>query len=382
MARTDHRSSRRLRLPRRPGCGQGRSGRGGGGFTLLELLITMVLSALVISAAGTAMVTHLRSGERSEALERQRADWSRSTFFLDAEVALSQAVISDAAGLAALTIPATCTGITKAQLRFALRLQPQLPLVLYAVKASDPPWLPANSLYRCGPDIDANGAYSDPTAQLRLLVDGLDAAAAGGGLSVDGGSDARRLTYTLGVLGLARMRYSQSSTSQGRVDPFYVRPVATGLCWSTTNITDPVSGLVTVVCNGVTVAGRPDLVVEQFNANSATLSASLGNVRLFGTTGNDTLTTGAGDDTLVGRSGNDSLNGGAGFNRYLPGPGNDTVTGGSGVDVVFLDGGRSATSLGAGCSRSSCSLSSSAEGSDSLTAVDVLVFTDQIQWLP
>lgn len=348
------------------------------GFTLVELLISLLVGGLVVVAGGTALLTHLRSSERAEALERQRADWTRSTFFLDAEVALSQEVISGTA-LATLAIPPTCSALTSGDLRVALRLQPNMAPVLYAVKASEPPWLPANSLWRCGPDIAASGAYAtDTTPRLRLLVDGLDGTAAGGGLEVAAAGDDRRLTYTLGLLGLARTTYSQRSTSQGRVTPYYVRPQENGLCWSSTNITDPTTGAVKVVCNGITPAGQPDLVVEKFGASSATLSATLGNVRLRGTTGTDSLTTGSGDDALVGLAGNDSLSGGLGFNRYLPGPGNDSVTGTSGVDVVFFNGPRGTYSLSASCSRAACSVSSTTEGTDSLVSVDVLVFTDQV----
>ncbi len=353
------------------------------GFTLVELLVSLLVGGLVVAAAGTALLSHLRSSERAEALERQRADWTRSTFFLEAEVALSQEVISGTA-LAALTIPATCAALSSANLRFALRLQPNIAPVLYAVKPSEPPWLPANSLWRCGPEIDATGAYAaDTTPSLRLLVDGLDGAASGGGLSVSAAADDRRLTYTLGLLGLARNTYSQRSTSQGRVMPYYVRPPDSGVCWSSTNISDPDTGALKVVCNGVVPSGQADLVIEKHSNNpsgntSATLTATGGNVRLRGTPGNDVLTSGAGDDALVGLAGNDNLSGGGGFNRYLPGLGNDAVTGGGGVDVVFFDGLRSAYTLSAGCSRASCSVISAAEGSDSLTNVDVLVFTDQV----
>lgn len=350
------------------------------GFTLVELLVTTLVGGLVLTAAGTALITHLRSSEPLEALERQRADWSRSTFFLEAEVALSREVISGAP-LTALAIPATCSGISHADLRLALRLQPNMAPVLYAVKASESPWQPANSLWRCGPDIIASGAYDSTSPhRLRLLVDGLDGAAPGGGLSVTAATDDRQLNFTLGLLGLARNTYSQRSISQGRVTPYYERPDAKGLCWSNTNI--PATGTPQVVCNGdlAGISTVLSLVVEKPNSTTFNLASTIGswsgNLRVLGTSAANTFFTGRGDDVLVGLAGDDRLSGGAGFNRYLPGTGNDTVTGGNDVDVVFY-GPRSAYSLSSGCGRAACTVTSTTEGTDSLTLVDVLVFTDQ-----
>jgi prepilin-type N-terminal cleavage/methylation domain-containing protein len=351
------------------------------GLTLVELLVAIVIAGLVITAAGTALLGHLRSSKELEALERQRSDWSRSTFFLDAEVSLSQEVITARAALDALPIPVACSVINQAQLRFALRMQPELPLVLYAVQPSSGSWLADNSLVRCGPAINADGAYSDATPQLQLLVDGLDGSAAGGGLEIQS-TNKRLLSFTLALRGLASSTTSQQSTSQARANPFYERPDERTLCFDTSNI--PASGAVQVVCNpGVNtalIAATANLIVEAWPAAGTTatsITATNGHVRLLGNAASNSLSSGSGDDSLIGLAGNDSLSGGGGLNRYLPGPGNDTVIGGSGVDVVFFDGPRSAYTLN-NCSRSACSVSSTTEGTDTLSNVEVLVFSDGV----
>jgi prepilin-type N-terminal cleavage/methylation domain-containing protein len=354
------------------------------GLTLVELLVAIVIAGLVITAAGTALIGHLRSSKEAEALERQRSDWSRSTFFLDAEVSLSQEVITDQARLSRLTIPASCSAISPSQLRFALRLRPDLPLVLYGVQPSSGSWLPDNSLVRCGPAINADGSYGDATPQLQLLVDGLAGNAAGGGLEIES-PDGRQLSFTLALRGLASSTISQQSTSQARANPFYERPDERTLCFSSSNI--PASGAVQVICNpganAALIATTANLIVEAWPATATTgtsITATTGNLRLLGNAGSNSLSSGSGDDSLVGLAGNDSLSGGAGLNRYLPGPGNDTVNGGSGVDVVFFTGPRSAYTLTT-CSRSSCSVTSSAEGTDSLSNVEVLVFGNEVEYL-
>lgn len=105
-----------------------------------------------------------------------------------------------------------------------------------------------------------------------------------------------------------------------------------------------------------------------------------------GTLEADELNGGSGNDTLVGRGGNDQLNGGTEENSYLPGEGNDTVMGGSGLDIVFYSGPRSDYSLSGGCSKASCTVTASgasaADGSDTLTGVEILIFNDARVDLP
>ncbi|MGY4830464.1 beta strand repeat-containing protein [Sphaerotilaceae bacterium SBD11-9] len=68
-----------------------------------------------------------------------------------------------------------------------------------------------------------------------------------------------------------------------------------------------------------------------------TITVSLQNQTLTGTSGADSLVGGDGNDTLSGAGGSDSLLGGAGNDRLDGGTGTDTLVGGSGDDIYIVD---------------------------------------------
>ena len=137
------------------------------GFTLVELLLAGSMSVLVLGLAAAAMISHIRTGARVEALERQRSDWNRTTRFIEAEVALSEAVLTN---LVDAAVPAGCGSVAAADFRFALRIRPDLPQAIYVVRRSLPPWTPDNSLLRCGPEIDAEGRYRTGVEPVMALL--------------------------------------------------------------------------------------------------------------------------------------------------------------------------------------------------------------------
>lgn len=343
------------------------------GFTLVELLIAASMSVLVLGLATAAMISHIRTGARVESLERQRGDWNRTTHFIEAEVALSEAVITQLSGI---TVPGSCGSVAAADFRFALRIRPDLPPAIYVVQPSLPPWTPDNSLLRCGPDIDADGRYRigvEPV--MALLMDGLEAAATGGGLEVrPNAADPRSLELVLAIRGLGSQAFRQAASSQGRVAPYYVRPEDSTACGDAAN---PPAG---TICDGRPGSGA-DEILEKVGASAVQLSGGGGNDRLRGSSGNDTLVGGAGNDVLIGRGGNDQLQGGSGgTNLFLPGAGNDSVYGGSGVDVLFLPYASNALTLGS-CSRFSCSVRTP-EGTVLGQGLELLVFADRTLPLP
>ena len=63
------------------------------GFTITELVVAAAIGLLTASVAGQALVSHLESSERAEAMERQRNDWARTTHFIESEIALSERLI-------------------------------------------------------------------------------------------------------------------------------------------------------------------------------------------------------------------------------------------------------------------------------------------------
>ena len=86
-----------------------------------------------------------------------------------------------------------------------------------------------------------------------------------------------------------------------------------------------------------------------------------------GTNGNDTLTGTAGVDTLDGLLGNDVLRGNAG---------NDSIAGGGGIDIAVFGGMRSQYGVTKGALTTTVADQSSADGTDTLTAVERLQFAD------
>ena len=106
------------------------------GFTLTELLVAAFIGMLTATVAGQTLVSHLQSSEKAEAMERQRNDWSRTTSFIEAEIALSERLIKYSSNV---LIPSGCpinTNSTPSEFRFAIDMRRDLPLVIYAVKAS------------------------------------------------------------------------------------------------------------------------------------------------------------------------------------------------------------------------------------------------------
>ena len=386
------------------------------GFTLPELLIAAAISLITAAAAGDLLISHIRTGERAEALERQRSDWSRTTNFLEAEVALSERVFVPDLGAAnplPVAVPRDCN-LSTSEVRLELDLRRDLPPVIYGVKASGNGWMGENTLWRCGPSINVDGTYSNELS-LSPILDGLDGAAEGGGLTATTASNNKSVNFMLALKGHARITYRQQDSARSRITPLYARPSENSLCdasnlvklegsSSTADKLVMAIGLVqagedVLICGrgfgSSAVGATGDTITGSDNANDileggdygeATLNGLGGNDVLRGTLEADELNGGSGDDTLVGREGDDQLNGGTEENSYLPGPGDDTVTGGSGLDIVFYSGPRSDYSLSGGCSKSSCRVTASgastADGSDNLTAVEILIFDDARVDLP
>lgn len=368
------------------------------GFTLPELLIAAAISLFTATVAGNVLISHIRSSERAEAMERQRSDWSRTTGFLEAEIALSERVLDDETKIAT---PKSC-GFNTGEFRLGLDLRRDLPPVIYAVRPSTSHWLPANTLWRCGPGLNSDGSYNN-TLTLAPILDGLDSADGSKGGFTATALDAKRATFTLALKGHARITYTQQDVARSRINPLYARPSENSLCDAANlvrlegradeadslvmNIAQVQLGEDVLICGrgvGTTATGATgDQITGSDNANDileggdygrSTLNGLGGNDVLRGTLEADTLNGGAGDDVLVGRDGDDTLNGGSEKNSYLPGGGNDTVVGGSSLDVVFFNGNRADYTLGS-CSKTSCSISGP-DGDDTLQNVEILIFND------
>ena len=374
------------------------------GITLPELLIAVAISLLTATVAGDLLISHIRSSERAEAMVRQRSDWSRTTSFIEAEVALSERVIDLARNIA---IPVAC-GFNDDQFRIGLDLRRDLPPVIYAIKPSTTGWLPQNTLWRCGPGLNNDGSYNS-ILTLAPIVDGLDGSADGAGFTATASTDAKQAAFTLALKGHAKVTYSQQDSAHTRISPLYSRPNENSLCDAANLVrlegsADKADSLVmsiaqvqvgedVLICgrgfgssavgaqgDNITGSDGANDILEAGDYGRATLDGKGGNDVLRGTLEADILNGGSGDDVLIGRDGHDTMTGGSEQNSYLPGTGNDTVNGGPNLDVVFFSGQRADYTL-SNCSKTSCSVSGP-DGTDTLNNVEILIFLDARVDLP
>ena len=122
----------------------------------------------------------------------------------------------------------------------------------------------------------------------------------------------------------------------------------------------------TVIENAI--GGAADDVITG-NSAANILRGNGGLDRLLGEGGNDRLLGHAGADTLEGGAGSDTLDGGAG---------DDRLTGGDGIDYGAYSGARSAYTITRDATAGTISVSSTADGTDLLTGVERLQFSDKV----
>jgi len=114
---------------------------------------------------------------------------------------------------------------------------------------------------------------------------------------------------------------------------------------------------------------------------NASLGFATGNVTIVdndkvGTSGRDTLTGGTGNDWISGLAGDDSLSGGAGNDTLIGGAGNDTLDGGSGTDTAVYAGVRSNFTITKTPNGYTVAAKTGSEGTDTLTNIERLKFSD------
>lgn len=361
------------------------------GFTLTELLVAAFIGMMTATVAGQSLVSHLQSSEKAEAMERQRNDWSRTTSFVEAEIALSERLINNSSNV---LIPSGCS-IAPSEFRLAIDMRRDLPLVIYAVKASTSDWLPNNTLWRCGPGLNDDGSYNN-SMEWNPILDGLDGQSPDGGFTIQNlSTDGKYVSFTLTLKGHATVKYGNVSGARSRISPLYSRPSDGSLC-DASNLVNvsgkaeekdimivPIaqikSGEDVLVCGnggGDYITGSiANDIIEAGDNGSSSLNGEAGNDILRGTNDADILNGGDNNDVLVGRGGDDELNGGKDQNIYLPGVGADTVNGGSGLDIVFLDGNRSNYET-TGCSKTTCIIKQTDKPEKTLNNVEIVIFND------
>jgi prepilin-type N-terminal cleavage/methylation domain-containing protein len=135
--------------------------RAANGFTLVELLVASLAAGLVTVAASSAVTYHMRASSSMEAVERTKQDWGRVSHFIEAEVALSERVITNSSNINLNQCNQT---IQSGEFLFALEIRRDLPTALYYIannQVGSDQWSGTRSLFRCGPGIDELGEYTD-----------------------------------------------------------------------------------------------------------------------------------------------------------------------------------------------------------------------------
>jgi hypothetical protein len=159
-------------------------------------------------------------------------------------------------------------------------------------------------------------------------------------------------------------------------------------------VTDPVAVTQTPAASRLTVAAMDDSgmlrdtailsVTRQTDSLELLLGSSLAD-QFAGTEAMDVILAGEGDDSIQGLSGadviyghagGDVLMGDAGDDSLAGGPGNDLIDGGEGTDTAVFMGRRADYDITWSASASSFSVTSLAEGTDSLSRIETLRFLD------
>ena len=391
-------------------------------MTLIELLVAAVVGALVLTGAMQVMVKEIESSSSVEASQKLKLAWNQVSHFIESEVALSERVITNPS---LINLSQCDSNINTSEFKFALEIRRDLPLAIYFTRdnsADDLEWIGEQSLWRCGPGIDINGEYvnvitgqSDTLLSAQTIVDGMSETCSVQPEAITEGSG-KSLRYELCIRGNRDYFYAQTINTYSRVSPIFSFPNTNSLCNNQTlkiqgfyqlkggdsgpntlpNPDNPLdtSGLTKyddiLICGyggGDTINGSlKDDILEAGDSDpdiseepGAKINGDAGSDRLIGGPGDDTLDGGDGDDVLIGGSGNDNLIGGSGENQYLPGEGSNTLIGGNGLDIMYLLKNKSEVNGLNSCSRESCSISYTENGtSHSTTAsnIEVIIFKD------
>ena len=151
------------------------------GFTLTELLVGLFMSIFVIGALGFGLMSILRVTQKGNSETLVRNESSRALDFISDEMRSAQSIEVD---MSDTNIDAlggsdyTDKKKTGADVRLALNI-PEVTgaPVVYSVAPNISPWKGPLVIYRWGPNLRADGSYSDPTDTTdwrnQALVDGI-----------------------------------------------------------------------------------------------------------------------------------------------------------------------------------------------------------------
>ncbi|MFZ6746051.1 S8 family serine peptidase [Undibacterium sp. JH2W] len=144
-------------------------------------------------------------------------------------------------------------------------------------------------------------------------------------------------------------------------------------------LSDPNGGIDTINAGALGSNNRIDLSGSTASMlNGGTLSIAKNTViqNAYGGDGDDILIANAKGSLLYGMGGNDTLLGGAGNDTLVGGKGNDSLDGGAGLDTALYGSARSNYVISKNGSNFTVTDSSTVNGTDSLSNIERLVFSD------
>ena len=151
------------------------------GFTLFELLVGLAISGVVIGALGFGLVTVLSNTQTQTAKTKARSETSRAMEFITEELKSALAIEVDTSlanlqtadnpatpdideAIAPSYVPKNDGTADEAIPILALRIPNVAERVIYSigVPEASSPWKGPLVIYRWGPNLNADGSYSDP----------------------------------------------------------------------------------------------------------------------------------------------------------------------------------------------------------------------------
>jgi Tfp pilus assembly protein PilW len=142
------------------------------GFTLLELLMASVLTFLVVSATGYAVLIMTRDNIASSVSSDLQFNTNRASDFIVDEIKQASFISINPS-----VLPTGCPALTSGEqfvLALAVGSSTTVNVVYYTKTPPSGVWRGPSSIYRCGLGLAANGAYTgsiDTTP--RILVDSI-----------------------------------------------------------------------------------------------------------------------------------------------------------------------------------------------------------------
>ena len=351
----------------------------GSGFTLVELLVTSTIAALLSTLTWTILIENTKGNIRAEFRRRLHEDWNQATRLIQSEISKSDLITSD--NVTADSIPAEQCQLlqdSNARLKLRMHLVGTLPEIIYGTRtigslpaSENNQWM-GNSgngvLIRCGPEReigpDGKIQYRHGTYHQSILLDNLDLSQ-GDGLEITQALNSEKLvefslsmnevfgdqpsntirTKTLHSSGLSRINEIQhipSDTSSCQII-CQTKDVACGQGVTTVLEEDlrffyalsepePIFGTTTICTNrslelgdgiegangNYVIDGNPTPTRTNPEGGGVTLEGGVGRNILLGTPSSDTLEGGPNHDGLIGRGGNDELFGNDGNDNFVP----------------------------------------------------------------